>query len=313
MNKKLNTDIDMYTLSQIKHIIVSLLLNLYFTNSSLAQVGINTTEPQGALHLNSFTSGLVYPRVSLSNSISEAPVINPNAPNLVAGTIVYNTNSTSNGSNDVYPGIYAWDGSEWTPQFPMEDYKRFEQTPAEGTPGPGETICQRTDIKNDESEFDNIDGLTSQVFTPKYSGRYKIKVSMSYGAGELDNFFDGDDISLATSEGNFYFECVGPGVSIVPNPSGYSYDYKKGWVYAHSYSVFNERRDPDNSYSNNMMHSSIVYYKNFRAGQNYTFNLAVSILELSSNEFVNGGDSGTGLGHVGHEIPCSVEFTYIGD
>jgi hypothetical protein len=303
----------MYTLSKIKHISVFLLIGICFAHTNQAQVGINTTEPQGALHLESTNTGLVYPRVSLSNTTTAAPVTNPNAPNLVAGTVVYNTNGTSTGTNDVYPGIYAWDGGEWTPQFSMEDYKRFQQSPPGGTPPSGEEICQRTDIKNDESEFDNIYGLNNEVFVPKYSGRYKIKVTMSYGAGEVNNFFNNDDISLATSEGNFYFQCVGPGVSIVPNPSGYSYDYKKGWVYAHSYSVFNERQDPDNSYSNSMMNSSIMYYKNFRAGQNYTFNLAVSFLELSSNEFVNGGDSGTGLGHVGHEIPCSVEFTYIGN
>jgi len=303
----------MYTLRQMKNILILLFLGLYFAGSLVAQVGVNTTEPQGALHLNSSTTGLVFPRVPLSSSNTEAPVINPNAPSLVPGTVVYNTSSTSTGSNDVYPGIYAWNGTEWEPQFPMEDYKIFKQTPPSGTPGAGEEICQRTDIKNNETQFDNLNGLTNQVFTPKYSGRYRIKVSMNYGAGELDNFFANDDVSVATSEGNFYFECVGPGVSIVPNPSGYSYNYNNGWVYAHSYSVFNERQNPDNSYSNSMMYSSIIYYRNFRADQNYTFNLAISMIELSSNEFVNGGDSGTGLGHVGHDIPCSVEFTYIGE
>jgi len=226
---------------------------------------------------------------------------------------VYNTNSTSTGNNDVYPGIYAWDGTQWTPQFPMEDYRKFEQIPPAGTPDPSEAICQRTDIKDNETQFDNINGLTNQTFTPKYSGKYRIKVSMSYGAGEVENFYNNDDISLATSEGNFYFECVGPGVSIVPNPAGYSYNYENGWVYTHAYSVFNERQNPDNSYSNAMMYSSVVYYRDFRAGQNYTFNLAISMIELSANEFVDGGDSGTGLGHVGHDIPCSVEFTYLGN
>jgi hypothetical protein len=311
MNNYFNIEIDMHTLPPIKFILRSFVIWLFLNNITFAQVGINIAEPEGALHLNSSTSGLVYPRVALTSTNSAVPVINPNAPNLVVGTIVYNTDSTSTGSNDVYPGIYAWNGMEWEPQFPMEDYKIFKQTPPGGTPGLDEEICQRTDIKNNESEFDNLNGLTSRVFRPKYSGRYKIKVSMSYGAGELENFFANDDISVASSEGNFYFECIGPGVSI--NPLGASYNFNQGWIYAHSYSVFNERQNPDNSYSNAMMYSSVVYHKNLRANEDYIFNLAISILELSSNEFVNNGDSGTGLGHVGHDIPCSVEFIYLGE
>src|SRR5690606_4193028 len=94
-----------------------------------AQVGIGTTSPQGALDLESTTFGLVYPRVALTKTNLPAPVINPKGGALAIGTVVYNTATTQDGTiNDVSPGLYVWGGSAWMPQFPMEDYKKYEQT-----------------------------------------------------------------------------------------------------------------------------------------------------------------------------------------
>ena len=45
--------------------------------------------------------------------------------------------------------------------------------------------------------------------------------------------------------------------------------------------------------------------------------LAIFLILLTiltgENYFVNNGDTGSGQGHVGHTIPCSVEFAFIGD
>ncbi len=82
----------------------------------MAQVGINTTTPRGALDINTTNTGFVYPVVSLASTTTET-VTNPNAANIIAGTTVYNNVSTNAGEDSVYPGVYVWDGSKWIPQF----------------------------------------------------------------------------------------------------------------------------------------------------------------------------------------------------
>ncbi len=95
--------------------------------STGAQVSISngtpTTAPKGLLDMQNSTAGIVYPRFELTDTEIEAPVENPDGSgSLVPGTVVYNTNTTSNGlGTDVYPGLYAWDGMEWTTQYIKED------------------------------------------------------------------------------------------------------------------------------------------------------------------------------------------------
>lgn len=83
------------------------LLNLYFsiafiTVSSYSQVGIGTTTPEAALDIVSTDSGLLIPRVSLTNL---------NAPSISAvvaySTMVFNTNAATG------EGYYYWDSTEW--------------------------------------------------------------------------------------------------------------------------------------------------------------------------------------------------------
>lgn len=270
-----------------------------------AQIGIGTTAPKGALDLSSSNYGVVFPRVALTSSVVAAPVVNPSGGALEPGTAVYNTNVTTNGSNDVYPGIYAWDGSRWSPQFIMEDYDKFEQTGG----------CQRTTIRETYSnpnpnDDDDIAGLTNRTFTPRYSGIYRVEVRVNFGAGEIADFTSADQISLATMEGAFFFTMSGPGVDIDPTSS--SYDYTEGWTYAHSYSSYNKNEAPPLSDVENIHASSLVYHLYLLAGNNYTINLS-NCTYTGHAYFVNNGDSGTGQGHIGHEIPCSVEFQFIGD
>ena len=101
---------------------------LFFLNAvGMAQVGIGTTTPNGALEVNANLpspstnlAGLLPPNVSLSglntNNTTTAGVsiINPNGGGLPAnGTIVYNTNTSAPGTNQVTPGYYFWQGTGW--------------------------------------------------------------------------------------------------------------------------------------------------------------------------------------------------------
>ena len=72
-----------------------------------AQVGIGTTSPNGALDIESNNDGLIIPRISLTAT----NVATINTP--VESELVYNTNTSTSGPNQVTPGFYYWDGSLW--------------------------------------------------------------------------------------------------------------------------------------------------------------------------------------------------------
>lgn len=90
------------------------LLLLFFTVSFQAQVGIGTTNPEGALDITSSTQGILIPRVSLLATNVAAPVVNPStlgAP--LTSTLVYNNATAGTSTTAVTPGYYYWDGSKW--------------------------------------------------------------------------------------------------------------------------------------------------------------------------------------------------------
>ena len=292
--------------SSIKYKLLTFLIGLFFIHSASAQVGIGTVTPEGALDLETTSLGLVYPRVALIATNNQSPVINPATGSLEPGTVVYNTSLTSY-SNDfnLFPGIYAWDGTYWQPQFIMKEYKKFSQT----------AVCQRTIIREIYSDpnpnnVDNIDGLTNRTFSPKYSGRYKIEVKTNFGGGKVTDFTGSlDKISVSTIEGAFFFSLFGPGVSI--DPTAASYDYSQGWMYTHTYSSRSKTETPVIESFNIPHTQSVIHYKFLQANQTYTFNLSNCII-TGNDYFVGNGDTGDGQGHIGHDIPCSVEFTYLG-
>ena len=87
---------------------------LLFVGSPLmAQVKIgdnpNSISPNSILELESATKGLLSPRVQLQATNQATPLTAP----IIAGTRVFNTNTTSGGDYTVSPGEYYWDGSSW--------------------------------------------------------------------------------------------------------------------------------------------------------------------------------------------------------
>lgn len=95
----------------MKNIYLSLLLFISFT--CISQVGVGTTTPNGALDVNSSTNGFVPPRVALTATNVQAPVLNPQGGVIPAGTIVWNTATAGVSPNNVAPGLYYWDGTRW--------------------------------------------------------------------------------------------------------------------------------------------------------------------------------------------------------
>ena len=248
-------------------------------SASAQMVGINTTTPEGVLDVNSTTHGIVLPRVVLTATNVEAPIINPNpdpmAPGLQVGTVVYNTNVTTTGSNDVSKGIYVWTGSEWFNKFTKKQAEIFKQTP----------LGLRT---RGTSGYQNIPNLVGRTFTANYTGTYKIEVSVNFGGGSVVDNSAGDDV--VPQEGDFKFTF--DGVDHIIPASCYSVQGSSSW-----YLIWEQ--------------SSIVIYQDLVAGSTYNFQLQFD--QYDSPGYTSNGNSGTGRGYVAYDIPCSVEYVYIGE
>lgn len=86
---------------------ILLLLFISFSFISYSQVGIGITTPNAALDITSTTDGLLIPRISLT-ATNIATVVTPTTSELV-----YNTNTSAAGPNQVTPGFYYWNGTLW--------------------------------------------------------------------------------------------------------------------------------------------------------------------------------------------------------
>ena len=98
---------------------IFLLVAVTFSISTFSQVGIGTTSPDGSsiLDINSNNSGLLIPRVSLSDVSNGTTPINSPAVSL----LVYNTNVSTTGGNGV--GYYYWNGTLWVKLLINNDEK----------------------------------------------------------------------------------------------------------------------------------------------------------------------------------------------
>jgi len=259
------------------------------TSISMAQVGIGTEAPEGMLDLqNSNSTGFVFPKVALTGTDVAAPVTNPNGGVLAVGTVVFNTNTTTTGLNDVTPGVYAWEGAKWIPQYLREDAALYEQTPLDFR-----TVTGDTSYNTGSSDWADVPGLGVGVnsFTPKYTGVYKIKTSFNFGAGRVVLPGVGD-IMMATTEGLIRL----------------TFDGTPYLTYTHSYSLYNAGIGGGTYFDEFKHDSSRILYVNLTAGQTYNFSLEIDIFVATHVE--NGGNSGDGRGHVGIGVPCTVEFTF---
>jgi hypothetical protein len=262
--------------------------------SSLAQVSISTgtptATPQGLVDMQNSTAGIVYPRFALTSTDIEAPVQNPNGGSLEVGTVVYNTNTTTTGTNDVFPGLYAWNGSKWTTQYIREDSEIAQQSSLAQRVVTGSTGADDYPVPSDWIDVTGLGAGSS--FTPKYSGTYRIKANVNFGAGEIVPE-PGYATSMATEEGYF---------RITLGPDSYL-------IYTHAYSVHN-RDIAGGTYFEQFRHdSSLIVYVNLVAGVPFPYRFEIDV--FVANNFVNGGNSGTGMAYVGLGLPCNIEFTYL--
>ncbi|WP_194850196.1 hypothetical protein [Nonlabens antarcticus] len=267
-----------------------LLLTLSFT--VYGQVGIGTDAPNGALDISSTSSGFVYPVVELQNTNSQT-ISNPNAPNLIAGTTVYNTTTSNSGLNSVYPGIYIWDGSAWIAQFNKNDYKLFEQ------------VVRLNPASNYGNEIINFNASS---FKPKYSGKYKVKVTVHYGGGETNTPNQTTQfVNFVAASGKFIYNFNG-----LPS----TFNLK-------SYSGHNSDSDLNGgttkTYVDQYRQTNITREEILTANTDYNFSLTFNQDDLPG--IINNGDylepdiNPAGLGYIILErsLKCTVEINYVGN
>lgn len=167
---------------------------VFISSIAFAQVGINTTDPKGVIDFNSSTLGVVYPNVALTATNVSSPVVNPQGGPIVAGTVVYNTNTTSTGLiTDIYPGIYVWNGSEWVVHYKKRQSELHNQT-----------ALLRTE-SNFVGGYQDVPGLgisDAKTFTAKYSGLYRIEVKTNFAGGKTKT---NSSIFVSQATGQFRF------------------------------------------------------------------------------------------------------------
>ncbi len=249
--------------------------------STYAQIGIGTVTPNGVIDLNNDSGtnkyGLILPRVELSRTDQALPIINPNGGALAIGTVVYNTVTTNFGSESVFPGIYMWDGIDWINEFPKKNAEIFKQ---DNSSGALRTVTT--------GSYQDIPNLVGQTFTPAYTGTYKIEVSMNWGGGQLDNLGTGTDVAVMTGDFKFTFDGTD---EIFP---------------AHTWSG---RHGGGTQYYDIWEQVSIIIYKELVSGTGYSFSLRFD--QTIADGFIDNGDSGDGMGWLGGDIPCTVDFVYL--
>lgn len=266
-------------LKYLPKVLISCIVTFFAVSVSNAQVGIGTVTPKGVLDLNDDSGtnkyGLVLPRVSLSRTDLASPVLNPQGGNPAIGTVVYNTTTTNFGSESVYPGIYMWDGIDWINEFPKKNAEIFKQT------GPSlRTVTT--------GSYQDIPNLVGRTFTPAYTGTYKVEVSVNWGGGYV--LLSGSGTDVAVMSGNFKFTLDGVD-KLIP---------------AHTWSG---KHGGGTQYYDIWEQSTIVIYKELVANTPYTFSLGFD--QTVANGFEDNGNSGNGMGWLGGDIPCTVEFVFL--
>lgn len=137
-----------------------------FTNTSISQVGINTSSPvDGALlDISSSDKGFLMTRVALTGT-NDVTTITPAA---TTGLIVYNTATAGLFATQVTPGFYYWSGTQWRRLFTQGYTLKYDQTAQVATAAGGV----------------DLPGLNTGYITVPFSGTYQILVNAYYAVGD---------------------------------------------------------------------------------------------------------------------------------
>ena len=262
---------------------------LMISHNGQSQVGIGTSIPQGALDINSSNKGIVYPVVSLTGLNSQT-ITNPNNINLVAGTTVFNTNTTNIGINSVYPGLYIWNGSQWVPQFSKKDNVFF---------------YQNANLRTASNGGNQTVSFNSNSFVPKFNGKYKLTVNVQYGGGSVDSPTTPQFTNFVAEHGIFKFQSLdGNTVSFaLQSFSGKNNDqlFKGGST------------SPIRTYTNTVNQKTYILEHILTAGTLYSFNLDFNQDPAPGFEGNGNNTAGNGYIEMFDATKCTVEINYVSE
>lgn len=187
---------------------------LLITYLTVGQVGIGTTTPNSdsILDITSTTSGLLLPRLALTNTSSPSPLSTD-----VAGMVVYNTAT----AGDVTPGFYYNNGSDWVRLGSSSWSLTGNAGTTAGANFLGTTDAQNLIIKTDNIERVRIDTdghirATTTVGgnTPSYSWQGDVDTGMRRNGSDDMSLMAGDTGLVHLIENG-----TGNSVSIEPGTS----------------------------------------------------------------------------------------------
>ena len=187
---------------------------MLFSLACFAQVGVGTTTPNGALDVSSSTNGFVPPRVSLTSTALEAPVVNPQGGAIPAGTMVWNTNTSSpTPATAVAPGLYYWDGSRWVAFAGSPGGLDWSLTGNSGTTV-GTNFLGTTDNQDFAINTNNIE--RARVLAS--NGHVLVNTTTNDATSGADNIFE----VLATNSGDDAINgyATGTGIGVYGTTSG---------------------------------------------------------------------------------------------
>lgn len=148
----------------------------FFCSLTYGQVGIGTTDPQGALDVSSSTNGgLLVPRYALSGNNDTSSVVNPSGMALLPGTLVYNTTAVT-GTNALEAGFVSYNGSTWDEVTPTSSAiygQIFKTSNTDGT-------NVSTAVQFGTNSISNGTTLnTSNVQTGSVTGLYRVTFTIN--------------------------------------------------------------------------------------------------------------------------------------
>lgn len=150
-------------------------LSVFFVRTASSQnVGIGTSTPSGKIDITASDEGILIPRVSLTSKNASAPLTAPTTSELV-----YNTATSGTIPNNVTPGYYYWDGTEWIRLKDGETWREYTLDVA--SKDVNDRIYHRGQVIVGFNRTDGFNGIAETDFDASADARLYVKGNIVLG------------------------------------------------------------------------------------------------------------------------------------
>ncbi len=229
----------------IKVTVLACLLLFVAAHTGYGQnVGINNPTPNASamLDITSTNKGLLVPRVALTATNVAAPVTTP-----ATSLLIYNTATAGTAPNNVVPGFYYWNGTQWVSLLINNngDSKSWLTTgnagTVDGTHFIGTTDNVPLNFRINNQKAGRIDGTLRNVFLGRLTG--------NANTTGTDNVFMGDSAGNSNTGGRWN---TATGSRALSNNIGGTLNTANGFraLYSNSYGFNNTASGSESLYNN---------------------------------------------------------------